>query len=263
MNEPVDRRILAAFRCVDAISGNSVDGPLAVSSSPWLLKPNQSGVYVVFDGPGFDALTTQFVPATSPWPAAVSFEVSIADPSLRYLPRRAMVGAPSSVPAIAPAPPANDAAKTSALNDPTTVFCAQSVTVYPSPAAPVALNWSVVRASVVRNGTTQGLPWAVLQIVRSSDSATIATGMTNASGEGLLAVAGLKLQIGQSPVQEQTVAATIHVWFDPASLTQPSAWTPNPDDILKNTSNPNLKSATQSAQLGVGQELITSIPIAV
>ena len=126
---------------------------------------------------------------------------------------------------------------------------------YPSAAAPTALNWAVVRVSVVRAGTTIGLPWAVVQIkgVTVPGSANPPTGMTYSNGEALLAVPGLKTP----------VAVTIQVWFDPTTSTQPSTWISNPDDILGNPSNPNLKSASQAAQLGVGQLLTTSISISV
>lgn len=256
MNENIDRRILGAFRCIDAVTGTLVTDALSIGSAPWVVKPNRSSIYVIFDGPGFHSVTTDFVPANPPTSTA-KFDITIQDPGNQYLPRRATINAPVTVPVIPPAPPPNDQAKASALGNPATVFCPQTINVFPSAAAPTALNWAVVRVSVVRNGTTQGLPWAVLQIVQpatgATSSTTLATGMTGANGEALLAVAGLKT----------SVAATIQVWFDPATLTQPSTWIPNPDDILTNTSNPSLKSATQAAQLGVGQLLTTSIPISV
>lgn len=230
MNELVDRRILSAFRCVDAITGNAVQSPLNVNGTGWTLRANRSGIFVVFDGPQLEPLTTQFIP-TLPWPPATPFEVTIADPALQYLPRRASVTAPAVAPAV------------------------QSINVYRGPAAPTSPNWTVVRASVVRAGTTQGLPWTVLQLVNASDHSTLATSVADVNGEALLAVAGLKLR------GTQTVAVTIQAWFDPTNSTQPASWTPNPDDILTNLSNPNLKSATQSAQLAVGQELAASIPI--
>ena len=63
MNETVDRRILAAFCCVDAVTGNVVTDPLTISGSPWVIKPNRSGTYIIFDGPGFHSLTTDFEPS--------------------------------------------------------------------------------------------------------------------------------------------------------------------------------------------------------
>ncbi|MGB8908503.1 MAG: hypothetical protein WCC84_07110 [Candidatus Cybelea sp.] len=245
MNESVDRRILGAFRCVDSVTGNVVAEPsLLISNPQWSIKPNLSGTYVIFDGPGFNMLTTQFVPTTNPWPSAVSFEVTIVDPALRYLPRCASVNAPLAVPSL---------------------FSPQTINVFPSPAAPTAPNWSIIHASVINSATSQGLPWAVLQITRTSDNTVIGSGATDSRGEALLAVPGLKGQIGQSPsgpVFQPTLPVTVAAWFDPSVLAQPAGWIPDPDAIFQNlTKTNNFKSATQAAELGVGQDLTMSLAI--
>ncbi len=269
MKELVDRRVLGAFRCVDAITGNSVLDPLPVSSPQWSLKPNRSGIYVIFNGPGLDVLTHQFIPSP-PWPSPLTFEVTIQDPSRRYLPRRANLQAPLKVPVIvSPAAGSlDDPARVAATQDPTTVFDPERVSLFPAPSAPVAPNWAVIHASVIRSGSTppQGLPWAVLRVIRQSDNAVLATGMADASGEALLAVVGLSVQTSSSstgPVTVSTVAVTVNAWFDPSTLTQPSNWVPNPDDILTNLSNPTLKTASQAVQLGAGQTLSMSFAISV
>lgn len=250
MSISVDRRILAAFRCVDAVTGNAITDPLVVTApQQWSVKPNRSGVFVVFDGPGFDALTTQFVLSATPWPAAVPLDVTIVDPAQRYLARRATVQAPLAASSVA-----------------------QTVAMYPTAAAPTAPAWSVVHVSVVDGATQSGLPWAVVRLTSNTAGTKIGpagtgvTAMTDARGEALLAVAGLKLQIGQSsggPVIEPTAAVTLKAWFDPAAAAQPASWIPNPDDILSNLTSTTLKSATQTAQLGVGGELAMTIPIPV
>lgn len=231
MNELVDRRILAAFRCVDAITGNVVTDPLSIGGAPWVIKQNRSGTYVIFDGPGFHALTTDFTPANPPTTNA-TVDITIQDPALQYLPRRATLTAPSPLPIIP-----------------------QTVTVYPAPSTPTGLNWAVVRVSVTHTvaGTAKGLPWAVVQLagVTSPWSSASPTGMTYTNGEALLAVPGLK----------QSVSATIAAWFEPDTLNQPPAWIPDPDEILTNAST--VKSAPQPAQLGVGKVLTTSISISV
>jgi hypothetical protein len=131
---------------------------------------------------------------------------------------------------------------------------------YPSPAAVIGPNWASIHASVTRQGTNpaQGLPWAILRVVRNSDHAVIATGQTDANGEALIAVVGLKAQAnpsGHGPVTITTVAATVTALFDPGVLTKPAGWIPNPDDILSNPANPALKSNSQPVQLGPGQEV--------
>ncbi len=257
LNETVDRRILGAFICVDAITGSSVAPAIPVTVPLlWTVKPNRSGIYVIFDGPGFDLLTGQFLPSGS-WPAPVTFEVTLQDPSLRYLPRRANVQAPLSIPAIPPVPAS-----------PTGVFAPQHVAVYPSPAAAIGPNWAVIHASVFKSGTTppQGLPWAVLQVVRTSDNTVVATGQTDANGEALLAVIGLTVQAntsGSGPVTVSTVAATATAYFDPTILSQPAGWIPNPDDTLTDLANPALLSSSQAVQLGSGQEMSMSFSLTV
>jgi hypothetical protein len=269
VNESVDRRILGAFVCVDSITGNSIPGPIPITAPQWTVKQNRSGIYVIFDGPGFDLLTTQFIPSTT-WPPPATFEVTFQDPNLRYLPRRANVQAPQNVPVIPPAPTgsATNPAAIAALQNPATVFDPQRVRLYPAPSASIAPNWAVIHASVTRSGTTppKGLPWAVLQIIRSSDNAVLATGQSDANGEALLAVLGLSPQpntSGTGPVTVSTVAVTAKAFFDPSVLTQPAGWVPNPDDILNNVSNPALKSASQPLQLGSGQELAINFAISV
>jgi hypothetical protein len=276
VNELVDRRILGAFVCVDAISGSSVANPISATAPQWTLKPNRSGVYVIFSGPGLfsepghDPLTTQFLPSGT-WPGPVFFEVTLQDPNRRYLPRRASVQAPLKVPVIPPAPAGSSTnpAALAALQDRTSVFDPQRVALYPAPSAPTGPNWAVLHASVTRSGTTpaQGLPWAVLQVTRNSDNVVLATGQADASGEALLAVLGLGVQpstSGTGPVTVSTVAATVKAFFDPGvPIPTPPGWIPNPDDILNNLSNPALKSSSASVQLGSGLELSMSFAISV
>jgi hypothetical protein len=242
-SESTDRRVLGGFALIDAITGASIVDPLSVTSTSLQLRPNRSGVYAIFDAPGFSSLTTQFIPATAGWPAAQSFEVTVQDPSLRYLARRAQVQAPQSL---------------------TGVFSPQQVPLYTSPSAVLAPNWAVVRASVT-GSAGNGLPWAVLRVIKS-DNSVAATGMADARGEALLAVMGLGVQVSASAsgaVTEVTIPVTIQAWFDPSILQQPAGWVSNPDDILGNLSNASLKSGTQSGALGAGQTLLAAITIAV
>jgi hypothetical protein len=254
MTEIVDRRILGAFVCTDAITGSSVVPAIPVTAPHWTIRANHSGVYVIFNGPGLDPQTDQFIPSGS-WPPSKPLEVVLQDPALRYLPRRASVHAPAPVPAIPPASPTL-----------TGLFAPQQIPLYPSPASPVSPNWAVLHISVTRAGVSpaQALPWSILQVVRDSDHAVLATGQAGANGEALLAIVGLTLQVnsgGGGPVTISKVAATVTAWFDPGILNQPPGWIPNPDDILANLSSPALKSSSQSVQLSSGQELSLSFTI--
>lgn len=241
--ESVDRRVLGGFVFVDAITGASVVDPLAVTSTSLQLQANRSGVYAIFDAPGFSGLITQFNPAAAGWPAPQSFEITVQDPSLRYLTRRAQVQAPQSL---------------------TSVFSPQKVPLYASPSAVLAPNWAVVRASVTGSDNS-GLPWAAVKVLKS-DNTSAATGMTDARGEALLAVMGLGVQVSANAsgaVTEITIPVTVQAWFDPSVLQQPAGWIPNPDDILGNLSNAALKTGTQTGVLGAGQILKALIPISI
>jgi len=264
--ENVDRRVLAAFVCTDALTGSSIARPMMATAPAWNVKPNRSGVYVIFDGPGFDAMTGQFIPAGA-WPAAVSLAVMLQDPQQQYQPRVAMVNAPVSVPAILPAAGGSvpNPAVAAAQQDPTTIFCPQKVTLYPTAAAATGPNWAVLRASVTDAASSQGLQFAMVRATRQSDATVVATGQTDAHGEALLAIVGLTTSTnvsGSGPVSVSTVALNVEAIFDPAVLSQPAAWISNPDDIL-NGDIATFKTSTQAVEIGPGQELNLSFQISV
>jgi hypothetical protein len=242
LTESVDRRVLGGFVFVDAITTQSIESPLPVLSTQLTLKANRSGVYVIFNGPGFAALTDEFIPSGT-WPTAQNFEISVGDPTLRYLPRRANISAPQNL---------------------TGTFAAQQIPLYPAPGAPVEPNWAVARVSVLSSAGAP-LPWSIVRVLLG-DNSVAATGITDARGEALLAVTGLGIQVNGTatdPVTETTTAVTIQAWFDPATLTEPPGWIPNPDNILGNLSNTALKTATQTGALCARQTLVALVTISV
>jgi hypothetical protein len=285
MIENVDRRILAGFRCVDAITSGSILSPLTVTAALLVLRRNRSGIFAVMDAPGFTALTNQFLPSTSSsWPRPSSFEITIQDPTLSYLARRATIAVPQPLPVIPPpSAPAPTTTPQATTPTPTTtgqgapattappaappplppVTTPQTVVLYPTPAAPIAPNWAVVRVSVMSNATTPApLPWAVIQLTGTGSATPV--GLTNLNGEALLAVQGLGLSLSSNStgaVTEATTAATVTALFDPSSLSQPKGWIPNPDDILLNQSSSQWKSASQPVQLGPGQTVFVTLTI--
>jgi len=256
MMENVDRHVLAGFCFVDAITSSSVVAPLSVTAGRLGLRRNMSGIFAVMDAPGVDRNKTQLlIPDPAKWPAPSGFEITIQDPSLRYLSRRATIQVPQPLPPIvnagSPAPPTSTtAAGASAPVPPLTT--PQQVVLYPSPAATLALHWAVVRASVVNaDAPGQVLAGAVVQVATDKK---IATGVANAKGETLLAVPGLGLQLssnGSGSVIEKTTAATVKAWFDPGLIGKPANYITDPDDILKHLTS--MKAATpQTLQLAPG-----------
>jgi hypothetical protein len=265
MREPVDRRVLGAIRCVDAITGNSIMNALSVTSSQLLLRANRRAIYVIFDAPKLDPQTTQF-DVSSPWPNASTFEVSIQDPNRQYLPRRANVQAPQKLPP--PIDPSQPFDPAKVLSDPAVVFNPQPVSLFPSPAAPVSPNWAVLHVSVVRNGSTppKGLPWTVVQVARSDNKTVLATTVGDARGEAILAIPGLGPEVSGSDtgaVTQATVAVTVTAWFDPSVSSQLSTWIPNPDDMLNNLTNASFKTGNLTTSVGPGQTVNRSLAISV
>jgi hypothetical protein len=252
-----DRRTLGGVQCIDAITSASIVDPLMVSSPVLLLRPNLSGVYAIMDGPQFHQFTTEFIPAS--WPSPSNFEITILDPSNRYLPRRSVIQVPQPLPTNPPpATPPFTASSQQVIS-----YGPQQVTLYRGPAAPLGLNWAVVRVSVMSNANPPvALPWAVLQILNGATVMT--TGVSDANGEALLAIAGLGLQVSTSPggpVTEVTTAFTVKAWFDPASLTQSADWVPNPDIILQSLGSASWKTGSAAIQIGPGQTVYAPLTV--
>jgi hypothetical protein len=284
MKENIDRHALAGFVCVDAITSSSVLSPLLVTGTQLGLRRNRSGVFAVMDAPGVDRNKTQLLtPDPASWPPPTTYKITIQDPALRYLPRVAAIQAPqplppiitSGVPVVPPpttTPPATTTPQVTTTPQPTTtpqaaapqlppVTTPQTIVLYPTPAAPVAPNWAVVRVAVVNNATPPlPLAGAVVQ-------ALTATGVTNGFGEALLAVPGLGLKpSGNSTgaVTEATTPATVTAWFNPATLKLPPGSISNPDDILTNLSSTQWKTASQTGvQLGPGLTVFVRLTISV
>lgn len=248
--ENVDRRVLGAFRCVDAVTKAPVLDSLIVQSDQLDLRRNASQMWVVFDAPGMHGLTTQF-DVTSPWPAASGFEVSIRTLGKEYLPRRASVNVPRKLAPIA---------------DPDSVMRPQDIVLYPAPTASTLPNWALVRAWAGKNNTSEGLPWAVVRVTRNSDSALLATGITNQNGDALLSIPGLGIsasQNGGAAVSEPTIDTTVTAFWDPDSQGRPASWMPNPDVILNDLANPKWKTFTYPQPVKTGRGTLSNLKLPV
>jgi hypothetical protein len=250
----VDRRVLGAFRLVDAFSREPVSATPIVRVAALDVRRNASGVFVVFDAPGRRELTWQFDPKT-PWPAATDTPVAIVADGRRYLSRRAQISMPRR-----PTP----------MSDPDSSMIPQDVALYPGSAAALGFNWAVVRVRVCNAGSAAsdpGLPWAVLRMTRNSDGAEVAIGLCDRRGEGVLAVAGAGQSSngGAGAVIAATYDATVTAYFDPDNAKQNDQWVPDPDDVLKNLANAALKKGTTIATVKVGRGTSSdiTIPIAV
>lgn len=246
--ENVDRRVLGAIRCVDAVTKAPILDSLVVQSDQLDLRRNASQVWVIFDAPGMHNLTTQF-DLTTTWPAGSAFEISIRSINQRYLPRRANVNVPG---------------KLKAKDDPGPAMAPQDIVLYPSPTAGALPNWAQVRVWVGKNNTTEGLPWAVVRVTHNSDNTLLATGVSNSNGDALLSIPGLGISAstnGGAAVSEPTIDATVAAFWDPGSQGQPASWMPNPDVILNDLVNTKWKTFTNPQPVKIGRGTVSNLKL--
>lgn len=214
--EHVDRRVLGAVRFVDAVTGADVDAPLRVDAAGVRWIRNRSGWWVAASAPGLEAHTLAFeAPPSAPPLGSVATELTVEDPTGRYLRRRAALALPRSA----------DPRKAAT---PDSLFRPREVALFRAPAAAVAAGWAVVRASVSRGGAP--LADALLRVVRKGDAQQVmGRGMTDARGEALVAVAGIPVttwdEEGQGGVLATEADARLEVlWKAPTGP-------PDPDEL--------------------------------
>jgi hypothetical protein len=265
MIENVDRRVLAGFRFLDAITGASIVQTLSVDAAPLVLSRNNSGIFAVMDAPGLTGLTNQFIPADpASWPAPSSYELTVQDPSSQYLARRAQIAVPQPLAVFVSSGTTASPPTTTLADAPPSirpVTTPQDIVLYPAPVAPVAPNWAVVRTSVASNATPP-VPLARVVVQVTISGSKPITGLTNRLGETLIAAPGLGLQLsssGTGAVTETTTPATVTAFFDPTPW--PQDFIPNPDDILLDLTNSKWKTASTSVQLAPGQTVFVNLTI--
>lgn len=237
--ELCDRRVLGAVRCVDGVTGLPINAPLLVTAPGLTLRPGPRGLVVIHGAPGLPALgeiSTAFAeqPPTLPKGQTWRVTLTIGDPSGRYLPRQATIQLP----------------RAAGPKDPDSVFTPLTLALYPSPAAPIAEGWAVVRATVVAEkpgGAKRRLPWAWLRVVPSGNelptSPPLAHALADGRGEALIAVRALPLSFGEAGTRRADLPAVIEVVFDshlqdlPLDLTGPErpgandGYLPNPSTL--------------------------------
>jgi hypothetical protein len=199
--ETADRRVLAAFQLVDAVTGLPIGVPAAVEARRALITvggspeevrlpdgavrivQSRSGAYVLFRAPFFDDYTSSFeAPAVSP---VMSVRVNVSDAGPYYLPQQFQLDLPRSL-------------------DPGTagsVFEPQGVRLLRAPGASAQDGWAVLRVSVrlAGPGAAVPLPGVLVRVFRSPRAAQdrpMGVGMTDwrgaVRGEALVPVAGVQ-----------------------------------------------------------------------
>ncbi|HWK89765.1 MAG TPA: hypothetical protein VNP72_07210 [Longimicrobium sp.] len=221
----LDRRVLGAVRFLDAVTGDTIDGPLRVSAPGVRWARNRRGWWVVVSAPGLEAHTAVFpTPPAQPPLGSIAVPLTVEDAGGRYLPRRFTLALPRD-----PNPRTPD--------KPTSLFRPADVVMYASPSGPVAAGWAVVRVSVSKAGVPAA--GALLRVVRKVEQPADAPpvplqilgwGMADQRGEALVAVAGIPVTTwdegGDGQVLATEVDARVQVFWDPAQ-----AWPPDPDTM--------------------------------
>lgn len=202
--ETVDRRVLGAFRFVDAVTGVAVAVPpgvsvlrMQVAGTPGeiplakgavRLVENRRGMHVIFGAPFFDAYTRTFLDPQPPAETAAGplrLIVSLADAGPQYLPQEFRLELPRAL---------DPAAADSVLRP-------IDVGLFRSPAAPVLDGWAVLRVQVTEAGTNPAvaLPGVLIRVFRTTPGAPdvlVGEGMTEwrggVRGEALVPLAGIR-----------------------------------------------------------------------
>ena len=247
--EHIDRRVLGAARFVDAPTGLPVRHPLAVQAEGVRLVRNLSGYFVIAPAPGLPAQMDALVPrpaasGAATDPGTLPVELTVRDPRGRYLARRHTVQLQLD-------PDPQGVAEEGALLRPV------DVPLFLAPAAQTSPGWAVIRASLTEQGTERPLAGALIRVVRTSDSAHLASGLSDARGEALVAVPGIPVttwEEGAGPVLASEVEVTLETVFDPAA-----GGIPDPTDLEARRASLPFSSVT--VRLASGRVLVTGLSV--
>jgi hypothetical protein len=185
--EFVDRRALGAIEFVDAITAVRMRGPLRLKplDERVVITPNISSLYVIRSAPRLEAHREAFEhpPATPPF-EDVHIDISVNDPSRRYLPRTVRVNLPR---------------RDAPFTDPESVLHPMVVPMYPAAAAAVAASWAILRVRVQGAGADHpALCNALVVATPQIAGFSAVTAMTDVRGEALVAIAGVPRVLPQA-----------------------------------------------------------------
>lgn len=210
--ERVETRVLGALRCIDAVTGTPVGRVMEVHADGADILLNRSGLHIIRRTDALAAHEARFdSPPALPAIGSVVLALTISDPLGVYLPRRATLALPRDP------DPANAAAANS-------LFRPADLPLFPSPSAPVAVNWAVLRVSVAA-GTGEHLGGALLRVLRNGN--VLGRGLSDWRGEALVPVAGVPVTTfseDEDSVVSNEIDVVLQVIFDPATgLLTPAA----------------------------------------
>jgi hypothetical protein len=211
--ERVERRALAALRCIDATTLAPIDDPLIVSAPGVRLVRNRTGLYVVRSWTRLATHEHAFdQPPAAPPLGSEPLGLDVRDPGGRYLARRVTLALPRD-----PSP--------ARAGESDSLFRPVDVPMFPSASAPVSANWVELRVSVRETVRGDALGGALIRVV--AGARVLARGLTDWRGEALVPVAGVPVttwSADPAAVVVTEIAASLECYFDGAAGTRtPSA----------------------------------------
>lgn len=239
--EQVEQRVLGAIRFVDSTTKLRIGSPLSVKAAGLNFVRNRSGHYVIANALGLEAHTAAFEkPPASPALGTLPFEISVADPTGQFLPRRHALKLPRD-------PDPQHAGASDSL------FQLIDVELFPSSIAQTGPGWAVIRATVLKRGTKEPLKGSLIRVTRKNGAAgdenPLGRGLTDKRGEALVAVPGIPVTTfgeGAGAVTTNEIDVTIEVFFDPNA-----SGIPDPDDLEARRAS--LKTAKTDTKLASGR----------
>ncbi len=273
--EQTPRRVLGAVRFIDVNTKLRIAEPLWVQAAGVRFVQNRSGYYVVMRAKGLDDHRELFdgPPDTTPL-GSLDVELKVVDPAWRYLPRRARFTLPRD------AEP-DHAGKEDSL------FRPIDVALFPSPAHVAETGATVIRATVIAQGSDPPvrLPGVLIRVLRASDDKLLSLGMSDwrgrPRGEATVIVPGIPVTTwgdgngngngdngnggaGDGPVLVHETLVILEVVFDAAfqpvdrDLIDPNDPVPDPDSLQ---TKPPTVPTPASAKLVSGRELPVTLQV--
>lgn len=221
-----DQRVLGAIRWIDAVSRAPIPSPLVAVPSPphagtLRFVRNLSGLSVITHAAGLEPYADTFDlddlrPADRVTPLTLQIEGEVSDPTGFYLPRKFTLALPLNP---SPALSADGARPANSLFEPV------ELELLPSPAARVPAGWAQVRI-LIQDTEGKPIPHALARVVADADDTPLGFGQSDARGETLVAIPGLK-NFAPGATEDEVVtietAARLEIVLPPDE--SPTDWT--------------------------------------
>lgn len=223
-----DNRVLGAIRWIDAITRAPITLPLVPTPSPpnatqLRFVRNLSGLTVITHAAGLEAYTSTFnlddlAPADDVVPLTLQLDGEVSDPTGNYLPRKFTLDLPLD--------PDPDLVAPGNTRPPDSLFTPIELELLPSPSAKIPAGWAQVRVLIL-DADGDPIPHALARVIATADDSTLGYGQSDARGETLIAIPGLK-NFAPGATEDEVVtietAARLEVVFPPPA-DDPADWT--------------------------------------